>query len=490
MAHGAIEGGFVRHVNVAVPTTALKMHWATEFAEHGLHLDTQYRTGHPLAHGLHGVAVTYQQIAERPHAYEKLFRSSLVIPDEIHHAGVDTAWGDALETADRLAAHRLHLSGTAFRSDRRRIAHLRYDGRGYVIADYYYPYARAVRDKIVRPVVAYPASATVKWKSGDGTIRESSFEERGAKQHEAERLRAVLSHAGWVGDLLTRANALLMALRKTERDAAGLVACMTAAHARFVADVMRNTLGIDPVIVLHEDEASDQNIARFRNSQTPWMIAVRKVSEGIDIPRLRVLSYLTNARTELIFRQLVGRIVRTRNADARPGYVFYPADPTLDELMKALRDEIMGDAADAPAGLERHAEAVLPADVEDAVDREIEVLSATFHELSPYDAIGATVDPNDLFAPKRGAEEEALERNAAVDSVLMRGNLRKIVTAITRDVAHTFGLDMHDVYAHFAKLRGPIDRADPPELQRRINSMRRWLDKGSHPVRRTTRSGR
>jgi superfamily II DNA or RNA helicase len=492
LSRGALDGGYVQHVHVVVPTTALKLQWGMDFADVGLRLETQYRTGAHLSRDMHGTIVTYAQVAERPRAFVNLYRNSLGIFDEIHHAGDDSSWGSALRVASDLCAHRLQLSGTPFRSNRERIAHLRYDSRGYVIADYLYGYAEAVRAKIVRPIVAYPSSATVKWKGADGKIRESDLETHAGKQHEAERLRAILSYPSWIAELITRANAILTSLRRRDEDAGGLVVCMTANHARTVADIMRRTLGIDPVVVLSEDDDADRRLNTFRNSTSPWIIAVRKVSEGVDIRRLRVLAYLTNARTELSFRQIVGRVVRTRDEDNSPGYVFYPADPTLDELMRELRREITGEA-DAPVGaaipLLEPDETPLEDQLEDELARELEVLSATFIDLDPYHAITATVNPNDLFAPKVEIRKDdiAVAEHAAAQTVLQKGQLRKIATGVARDVAHTFGLEIHDVYAHFAKLRGPIERADEPELQRRINTMRGWLTKGSHPVRRKHR---
>ena len=54
------------------------------------------------------------------------------------------------------------------------------------------------------------------------------------------------------------------------------------------------------------------------------------VSEGVDIPRLRVGVYATAAKTPLIFRQIVGRFVRTipgRGLDM--SWLYLPADPVL-----------------------------------------------------------------------------------------------------------------------------------------------------------------
>jgi len=485
IATGALNGGFARSVHAIVPTTALKIQWATEFAAANLRLETNYRSGGHLAGDMHGVVVTYQQLVERPQDFAKLFRGGLVIIDEIHHAGEQGAWGKALALAGSSAAHRVHLSGTPFRSDASRIAHLTYDGRGYVVADYSYGYAQAVADQIVRPIVAYPATATVKWKSADGTIRESSFEERSPNaKHDAERLRAVLTHAGWVGSMLERGARLLEGLRRREPDAGGLVACMTAAHARGVATIMQRELGIDPVVILSEDEDADRRLAEFRHGRAPWIVAVRKVSEGIDIPRLRTLVYLTNTRTELIFRQLVGRIVRIRDGDVRPGYLLYPADPTLDALVRQMHEEVVAGAASGSGAASRSHIAAID---DDPAVAELEVLEATYGELSPYAAIQATVNPDDLFvvaAPKETAQQRE-ERSSA--SIAERDALRRQLHAVVNEVAHHFRLTQHDIYSHFARLREPLDKADANELTRRIATMRKWINQNKHPVTKRRR---
>jgi superfamily II DNA or RNA helicase len=54
------------------------------------------------------------------------------------------------------------------------------------------------------------------------------------------------------------------------------------------------------------------------------------VSEGVDIPRLRVGVYASTVVTELFFRQAVGRFVRwTRGLASQKAYVYLPDDPRL-----------------------------------------------------------------------------------------------------------------------------------------------------------------
>ena len=74
------------------------------------------------------------------------------------------------------------------------------------------------------------------------------------------------------------------------------------------------------------------------------MVAVRMVSEGVDVPRLAVGVYATSASTPLYFAQAIGRFVRAR----RPGEtasVFLPSVPPLLRLageLEAVRDHVLG----------------------------------------------------------------------------------------------------------------------------------------------------
>ena len=212
------------------------------------------------------------------------------------------------------------------------------------------------------------------------------------------------------------------------------------------------------------------------------------MSEGVDIPRLRVLCYLTNARSELIFRQLVGRIVRVRDGDVRPGYLLYPTDPTLDDLVRQLQTEVH-ESADGGAARARPP-AADEDNAEEEIAKEIEVIEATFRPLDPFAAIAATVNPDDLFTMPEEPRGGGLDIGQAVGAILDRAQQRQRLTGLTRDVAQRYGLEMHDVYSHFARLRGPVDQADPVEMARRSATMEKWLEQGHHPVRKRATSRR
>src|SRR5690625_7333865 len=58
------------------------------------------------------------------------------------------------------------------------------------------------------------------------------------------------------------------------------------------------------------------------------MVAVRMVSEGVDVPRLAVGVYATSASTPLFFAQAIGRFVRSR-MPGETASVFLPSVPRL-----------------------------------------------------------------------------------------------------------------------------------------------------------------
>lgn len=483
VATGAIEGGLVDQLVICVPTTLLRTQWATDMASIGIQVDSRYRTGERIARDLQGVVVTYAQIMDDPQAFRRLVerRRTLLISDEIHHAGEQSSWGISLLQAGEPATHRLHLSGTPFKTDESRVAFLEYDSQGYVKADFVYGYADALRDGVVRPVVTYPQGAEVTWKTADGVTRQATFEERDlSKKHAAQRLRAVLEHEGWVAEVIARAHSVLRGLRKREPDAAALAVGMTAAHARFIANVLREVVGVDPAVVLSEDPEADQVLARFRSGNEPWLVAVRKVAEGVDVKRLRVEAYLTNARTELLFRQLTGRIVRVRDR-VEPAYLFLPADPTLVQFCQMLEAEVRGYGEDgALPKTDSHGGGAA------AVPREssLEVLDAAHQDGEVIMTRVRTVDPFEAPRPvlERGERE-------VVQVAHQKHELRNQLSKLASAVSHKFDIPRQDIYGWWKyQTRRSVEQLSADELEQRVDAMRDWLHNGRCPVSRRARA--
>jgi hypothetical protein len=311
-----------------------------------------------------GVAVTYARVAADPRAWARsVARDALVIADEAHHLGEELTWGQAFSAAFAGAPRWLLLSGTPFRSDATPIPGVRYDADGLAVPDIAYTYAEAVRDGVCRPVGFVTYDGALSWRSGEDVI-EASFEEALSAREAARRYRTAISAElpDGLARMLREADAKLEQVRAAgHRDAGGLVVATDGSHARALARLLHAESGVAPVVVLHTDTRAAAKLAAFTHSRERWIVAVNMVSEGVDIPRLRVGVYATAAKTPLVFRQIVGRFVRTSGPAAHErSWLYLPAEPLLrrhageieSELAPLLRrpdDESAAELFDEPA---------------------------------------------------------------------------------------------------------------------------------------------
>ena len=307
-----------------------------------IHLDPEWNVGYGgLPPDAHGVVVTYQQVAASPASLRPLVRGALAILDEIHHAGDSRAWGDATRHAFDSTWRRLSLSGTPFRSDQRTIPFINYTGE-LAQPDFEYGYGDALKDgHVVRPVYFPRINGRMEWTAPDGGEYEATFDDRLTRELASQRLRTALDVAGeWMPTVLAQAHAQLMHLRARDANAAGLVITMDQDHAKAIATVFEERLGVTPTIATSDDPTASEKISRFADGIAPWIVAVRMVSEGVDIPRLRVGVYATNTVTELFFRQAVGRLVRWNARIGRQGaYMFIPDDVRLRKFGGAIAEQ-------------------------------------------------------------------------------------------------------------------------------------------------------
>jgi superfamily II DNA or RNA helicase len=351
---------------VVAPTAHLKTQWADAAARFGLHIDPQWsQTAGQLPPDMHGIVTTYQQVATSASALKTASAGAFVILDEIHHAGDERAWGDSVRKGFDGAGRRLSLSGTPFRSDTRPIPFLKYTLEE-AVADYEYGYAEALRDGgVVRPAYFPRINGFMEWTAPDGSLNAASFDDPLERTKSAQRLRTALSTEGeWMPDVLRQAHEQLLVLRERNPRAGGLVIATDQDHARAIANLMRNRLRVTPVVALSDDPEASSKIAGFAKTDEPWIVAVRMVSEGVDIARLQIGVFATTTTTELFFRQAVGRLVRwttnpTGTRVRQKAFMFIPDDPRLrtyahqiaDSRKHSLRkrSEDAGDALDGPA---------------------------------------------------------------------------------------------------------------------------------------------
>ncbi len=351
IAADLIERGIVERVVVVTPTDHLKTQWALAAAGLGISLDPALAGSGALGKDFRGFCVTYAGLGVNPNAYRARIeaRRSLVILDEVHHAGDALSWGDAVQEACDPAERRLALTGTPFRSDQNPIPFVTYapqdDGTKQSVADYSYDYGRALRDGVVRPVLFMAYSGEMQWRTRAGDEVAARLGEPLTKDQTAQALRTALDPRGsWMPTVLAQAHRRLMEVRRDIPDAGGLVIASDQESARAYGALLREITGTAPTVVLSDEAGASARIAEFSASMSPWLVAVRMVSEGVDIPRLAVGVYATTTSTPLFFAQAIGRFVRARKR-GETASVFVPSVPRLLSLasdLEVVRDHVVG----------------------------------------------------------------------------------------------------------------------------------------------------
>lgn len=336
----------VNRVTVVAPTEHLKVQWADSAARVGIKLDPHFRNSQGKhAPGYHGVALTYAQVAAKPvlHHNRTAAGRTLVILDEVHHAGDALSWGDAVREAFGPAVRRLSLTGTPFRSDTSPIPFVTYapddEGIRTSVADYSYGYGRALKDFVVRPVLFLAYAGAMSWRTKAGDEMSHVLGEETTKDINSQAWRTALDPAGdWIPAVLKAADIRLTEVRRTVPDAGGLVIATDQDAARAYAKVLREITGERPTVVLSDEAGASARIEEFQNSTDRWMVAVRMVSEGVDVPRLCVGVYATSSSTPLFFAQAIGRFVRARKR-GETASVFLPSVPILLALANTMEVE-------------------------------------------------------------------------------------------------------------------------------------------------------
>ncbi|MGN6721132.1 MAG: DEAD/DEAH box helicase, partial [Marmoricola sp.] len=350
LASELLSSRIIDRITVVAPTEHLKTQWAEAAAKVGIALDPNYSPGSRSSKDFRGVAVTYAGVATNPQAHRlRVERArTLVILDEVHHAGDAMSWGEAVREAFEPARRRLCLTGTPFRSDVNPIPFVNYvheaDGGLRSAADYTYGYAEALSDHVVRPVLFMAYSGTMQWRTNAGDEISARLGEPLTKDLAAQALRTALDPGGsWIPAVLAAADTRLSEVRRHVPDAGGLVIASDQDSARAYAKILQGISGEKPVVVLSDEKAASKRIASFSEGDQRWMVAVRMVSEGVDVPRLAVGVYATTTATPLFFAQAIGRFVRARKR-GETASVFLPSvDNVLGFAaeMEVARDHVL-----------------------------------------------------------------------------------------------------------------------------------------------------
>jgi hypothetical protein len=330
----------------------------------------------------------------------------------------------------------------------------------------------------------------MEWSAPDGNVYAATFDDPLASQLANQRLRTALSIEGeWLPSVLREAVERLTDVRRTQHDAGGLVIAIDQEHARGIAAMLRRDFGQQVVTVTSDDPEASARIAEFATGREPWLVAVRMVSEGVDIPRLRVGVYATTTTTDLFFRQAVGRLVRwVPGVRDQRAWLYIPDDLRLriraseiaearrhslrraprdgedDELLPAGPDiePMQGDQLSMFAALSAVAVSgdgsspwhePLP-DWSDGEDAGIEV------ELGPPPPVAAMDDDGSLGITRREAKDRLRLANAEA----------------AKDIARGSGLSYAQVNLELNRRAGVrrVTEATETQLQARLHAARTW----------------
>src|SRR5215210_5399105 len=445
VAHRMLAERRIARVCVVAPTTHIARQWAADAARYGIDLEpNRPNSAGPEPGDRHGVAVTYQTLAAGPAVHRRRCAGAptLLIADEPHHMGEQAAWGRSAQAAFEDARFRLLLSGTPFRSDNTPIPWITYDDDGVSRADFGYGYTDALIDGVCRPVTFHTYDGDMEWMS-DGRRRRADFSVGLPAAEAARRLRTALDPEGeWVAQVLRDADGRRTDLRAGPHpDAGGLVVAIDMEHAERLAERLTRVSGERPTIVTSDAADASQRIARFAAGSGRWLVSVLMVSEGVDVPRLGVGVYATTARTELFFRQVVGRFVRRTPAPREQmSHLFLASDPRLkllaaqveEERNHALAQEAQGEAVAEERERAEATEAFRA--LWSSARRDDDVLRTTepgealqlFADAAPVAAAPAAFTTT-AAGPSRPAGESAHERRER-----LRDERRALVAAVSR----------------------------------------------------------
>lgn len=512
----------IQRVIVVAPTEHLKVQWAEAAHKVGINLDPglggSSRKGR--SREFDGVAVTYAGVAARVHHYRALTEGSktLVILDEVHHAGDALSWGDAIKEAFEPATRRLALTGTPFRSDENPIPFVTYDevmpGVKQSRADYTYGYADALRDHVVRPVLFMAYGGPMRWRTKAGDELGANLGEALTKDLTAHAWRTALDPKGeWIQAVLRAADTRLSEVRRHVPDAGGLVIATNQTMARAYARILEGLTGTKPTTVLSDDPGSSAKIDDFSGSDARWMVAVRMVSEGVDVPRLAVGVYATATSTPLFFAQAVGRFVRTRRR-GELATVFLPTVPVIlshASLLERQRDHILGRKKTEEDGLWAEEEGLLERanQGEKASDdllgqwEALESQAQFDHVMFDSHQFGLTAEPasqeeqdylglpgllepdqvGDLLRERQRRHLQRRQRTEKKEKVPPEVSLhraletkRKELNSLVSQYARHKGIPHSHVHAELRRQAGgpPLAKASTDQVDQRIQLIRKW----------------
>ncbi|MFA0415431.1 DEAD/DEAH box helicase [Vibrio renipiscarius] len=270
----------------------------------------------------------------------------LCIFDEIHHCAGDNdtntnSWGHHILCDVQIAStYTLALTGTPWRSNLTPVTLASYtDPDGKIVCDYQYSLSQAIKDNVCRK----PTIALVDCEQS--TLTRNNCIESFSSLHDLIsdgeiNYTTILHDQSALSHILKIAVARLKSIRSESPSAGGLIVASSVKHALKITTLLENEFNQTTCIVTYKEDASHVRIEQFKSSNTEWIISVGMVSEGTDIPRLQVCCHLSNIKTELYFRQILGRILRSTSCPNQEAWLYTFAAPKLIEFAEEIEQDI------------------------------------------------------------------------------------------------------------------------------------------------------
>lgn len=297
--------------------------------------------------GSKGRSLTYQGMLHLDDSFWCLFETHriFVIFDEIHHCAGDglentNAWGQKIvENIQGRATYTLALTGTPWRSDQIPIVLARYCQDHRINCDHVYGLQQAIEDNVCRtPQITLIDNDNVLVKHNGEDFKYSSFSQllKGAKCS----YQQLIENEELIAYLLGKSSNKLNTIRKRIPNAGGLIVAASVDHANKIVQILEERFNERAYIATYRVEDPQQIINEFKCNTAKWIVAVGMISEGTDIPRLRVCCHLTRVKTELHFRQVLGRILRGNGEAKSEGFLYMPAEPELILYANRVSQEV------------------------------------------------------------------------------------------------------------------------------------------------------
>lgn len=295
-----------------------------------------------------GQSLTYQSIQYLGDDFWRTIEKYrlFVVFDEIHHCSGDepdraNIWGQQiLSRIQGIATHTLALSGTPWRSDKYPIALAEYsDPEGKLFCDYQYGLAQAIEDNVCRkPKIVLVDNEHLTISEGSEKKSFASILEL-LKQSKTS-YQDVIHNTLAMEYVLSLGCQKLSEIRKESLNAGGLVVASSVKHAKKVQKILIEKFGQSATLVTYHHDDPQSEIRAYQTGKTQWIVSVGMISEGTDIPRLQVCCHMSSVKTELYFRQVLGRILRVNESLNQQAWLYTFAEQNLIDYAERIEHGI------------------------------------------------------------------------------------------------------------------------------------------------------